>query len=43
MSTLDALAERGNVSIASLVRDAVDAAIPRLRQRIRRQQEKDAG
>lgn len=43
MSTLEALAERGNVSVASLVRDAVDASIPLLRQRIRRKQEGGAG
>jgi len=32
---LDTLAEQANVSIASLVRECVDANLPRIRQRIR--------
>ena len=37
---LDGLAERGNMSIAAVVRDCVDAALPSIRQRIRRAEKK---
>lgn len=36
MSTLETLAERANVSVASLVRDAVGHSMPRLRAKARR-------
>lgn len=40
---LDALAERANVSVAAVVRDCVDAALPSIKQRIRRAEKKRSG